>query len=291
MSSRRHAGFATLSVMVLGGLAVTWTAAGAPAQSGRGAGSVELSAAPEQVEVVGLPCLPASLRVGMTNTGADDVYADMELEVQPPVVLDRQVFSSWLPAGDPDVTVTARVAVTTPRDTAPGTYRVHLTADRDRLTVPVQVLPLPPKGPGDDLALGEQASASSTHGNFKVCGAVDGDTSSDNWSTSTGWNDGTRGSFPDTYDVTLAEPASISRVELYTLDSQRYPAASYGLRDWDVQVLAGGTWQTVVEVRGNVAGRVTSTFDPVTATAVRIVALDSNSHDYSRIVELEVFSN
>jgi hypothetical protein len=34
-------------------------------------------------------------------------------------------------------------------------------------------------------------------------------------------------------------------VELYTLDSIKYPAATNGLRDWDVQVQTGGARQTV----------------------------------------------
>ncbi|HEY0690268.1 MAG TPA: hypothetical protein VGD71_14645 [Kribbella sp.] len=47
------------------------------------------------------------------------------------------------------------------------------------------------------------------------------------------------------YDVTLAERSTIDRVALYTLDSIKYPAATNGLRDWDVQVQTGGARQTV----------------------------------------------
>jgi len=155
----------------------------------------------------------------------------------------------------------------------------------------VTVDPLPPKGPGDNLALGEQATASSTHGNFTLCGAVDGDKDSEHWDTLTGWNDGTRAAFPDTYDVALSAPATVNRVELYTLDSAKYPARLNGLRDWDVQARVAGAWQTVAQVRGNTAGHVTSTFTPVEADAVRILCLDGNDHTYSRIVELEVYGS
>jgi hypothetical protein len=55
-------------------------------------------------------------------------------------------------------------------------------------------------------------------------------------------------------------------------------------------VQVGGQWQTVAEVRGNVVGTVSSTFTPVTAEAVQIVALASNDNSSSRIVELEAFS-
>ncbi|RIQ35764.1 discoidin domain-containing protein [Jiangella rhizosphaerae] len=253
---------------------------------------VRLAATPEGgVRVVGLPCLPSSFQLGMTNAGTADLYADVELAAGGPVVLDRRLVSSWLPAWDPDHTVTARIGVTVPLDAEPGSYEVRATTDGAEVTVPVEVLPQPPKGDGANLALGEQAVASSTHANFDVCGAVDGNTDSEQWDTLTGWNDGTSGVFPDTYDVTLAAPASISRVETWTLDSTRYPAARYGLRDFDVQVRAGGAWQTVDEVRGNTAGRVTSTFAPVTADAVRIVGLASNNRDYSRLIEVEVFTS
>jgi hypothetical protein len=159
------------------------------------------------------------------------------------------------------------------------------------VNVPVTVEPLPPKGAGDNLALGEQATASSTHGNFTLCGAVDGDKDSEHWDTLTGWNDGTRAVFPDTYDVALSTPAIVNRVELYTLDSAKYPARVNGLRDWDVQVKTGTTWHTVAQVRGNTVGHVTSTFTPVQTDAVRILCLDGNDHTYSRIVELEIYGS
>ncbi|WP_026874904.1 discoidin domain-containing protein [Jiangella gansuensis] len=283
---KRQIGVVVLATAVLG---VAGAAASTAARPDRD--PVRLSATPERVEVVGLPCLPSSFQLGLTNTSTADLYADALLAAGGPVVLDRELVSSWLPAWDPDHTVSARVGVTVPRDAAPGVYDVRVTTDGARLTVPVEVLPLPPKGPGDNLALGEQATASSTHANFDVCGAADGNTDSEQWDTLTGWNDGTSGVFPDTYDVAMAAPATVGRVETWTLDSARYPAARYGLRDFDVQVRVDGGWQTVDEVRGNSAGRVTSTFPPVTADAVRIVGLASNNGDYSRLVEVEVFTS
>jgi len=252
---------------------------------------VAVSIAPEQLSVVGLPCFPGLLNLTMTNTGSQDRYADLTLDPTGPLQLSRTLFSSWLPALDPDQPVSAPVEVRVPRDAKPGSYTIGVEVDRKRVTVPVTVTPLPPKGPGDNLALGEQATASSTHGNFTLCGAVDGDKDSEHWDTLTGWNDGTRAAFPDTYDVALSTPATINRVELYTLDSAKYPAHVNGLKDWDVQVKSGGTWQTVAQVRGNTVGHVTSTFTPVQADAVRILCLDGNDHTYSRIVELEVYGS
>jgi hypothetical protein len=252
---------------------------------------VAVSVSPQQLSVVGLPCFPGNLTLTMTNTGEQDRYADLTLAPTGPLQLSRTLFSSWLPAVDPDQPVSAPVEIRVPRDTQPGTYKIDLEVDRSRLTVPVTVDPLPSKGPGDNLALGEQATASSTHGNFTLCGAVDGDHDSEHWDTLTGWNDGTRAAFPDTYDVALSAPATVNRVELYTLDSAKYPARVNGLKDWDVQVRVGGAWQTVAQVRGNIAGHVTSTFEPIQADAVRILCLDGNDHTYSRIVELEVYGN
>lgn len=251
--------------------------------------ATEVSVSPEQLSVVGLPCFPANLTLTMTNTGSTDRYDDLTLTPTGPLRLSRTLFSSWLPAADPDQPVSAPVEVRVPRDAKPGQYRIGVEAGRTRVNVPVTVQPLPPKGAGDNLALGEQATASSTHGNFTLCGALDGDKDSEHWDTLTGWNDGTRAVFPDTYDVTLPTPAAVNRVELYTLDSAKYPARVNGLRDWDVQVQVDGAWQTVSQVRGNTVGHVTSTFAPVRADAVRILCLDGNDHTYSRIVELEVY--
>ena len=251
---------------------------------------VQMSVQPEQLSVVGLPCLPGNLTLTMTNTGNEDRYADLTLDPSGPLQLSRELFSSWLPAVDPDQPVSAPVEVRVPRDTQPGNYSIELEVDRSKLKVPVTVIPLPAKDPGSNVALGEQATASSTHGNFAVCGAVDGDNDTEHWDTLTGWNDGTRAVFPDNYDVALAAPATINRVELYTLDSKQYPAPTNGLRDWDVQVRKGtADWQTVAEVRANTLGHVTSTFDPVEADAVRILCLAGNGNTYSRIVEVEVY--
>jgi hypothetical protein len=253
---------------------------------------VTLSANPQQIEVVGLPCLPTTFIAGMTNPGDEAVFADTFVTADEPLETARPVFSSYVPAGRE---VTAPVQVTAPRDTAPGSYGITLDAGRDELEVAVEVLPLPEPGPGVNLARGEQGFASSTNGNFHVCGAVDGNRSSDDWNIpdslrTTGWNDGTSGVFPDTYGVRFAQPTTVGRVDVLTLDSIRFPAPRFGLRDWDVQVQVGGQWQTVAQVRGNTVGTVSSTFAPVPAEAVQIVALASNDNSSSRIVELEAFT-
>jgi hypothetical protein len=279
---------ATTAVAALSMLTATNSPAEpAGAAAGRPTSAVQVSTDPQQLGVVGLPCFPGLLNLTMTNTQKEGQYADLTVDGSGPLQLSRDLFSSYLPSAQP---VSAPVEVRVPRDAKPGKYRIELETGRTKVSVPVQVEPLPPKTPGSNVVLGEQAAASSTHGNFALCGAVDGDKDSEHWDTLTGWNDGTRAIWPDTYDVALAAPGTIDRVELYTLDSVKYPAATNGLRDWDVQVRAGSNdWRTVAEVRGNTLGHVTTTFAPTQADAVRILGLAGNGNTYSRIVELEVY--
>jgi hypothetical protein len=247
---------------------------------------VQLFATPSAVSFVPRPCLPGKLTVGMRNASSAPVYADMFIEPETPLSVSRTVFSSYVPPG---YETTVPLEVTAGRDTPPGDYGVVLRSGRAQYRVPVTVLP-PPASAGANRAYGERAVPSSTHSSFSRCGAVDGNANSDDWSTRTGWNDGTSRVFPDHYTVELAGPAAIGRVDVHTLDSTRYPASRFGLRDWDVQVRAAGAWQTVAEVRGNAAGLVSSRFPPVTGDAVRVLALASNDANYSRIVELEAFA-
>ncbi|MGW1345156.1 galactose-binding domain-containing protein [Kribbella sp. NPDC002412] len=246
---------------------------------------VEISATPQPVEVVPLPCFPSGkLTLGMTNTGRKPTIADMRISSDPELTLSRHQFSSYLPV---DQLVKAPLEITIPRGTAPATYDVNLSVGREHLRVPVTVQGVPPR---DNLLLGEQAVASSTHGNMRLCGGVDGNADSEQWGAS-GWHDATKGVFPDTYGVDFVQPATVGRVVLQTLDSTRYPAAAMGIRDFDIRVRTAGAWTTVGEVRGNVQGRVTVTFPPQAVDAVQLVSHDSNDHGYSRIVELEASAN
>lgn len=252
---------------------------------------VEFGAAPSLVTVSGLPCLSGGdFTVSMTNTSSRGLFADMTLAAPAPITLSRRLFSSYLPAADPDQVVSTKVLAKVPRDALPGRSTIELTVGRRTVELPVEIQPIPEKGPGDNLALGEQAFASSTHGNVTLCGGVDGNKNSEEWGAS-GTHDATAGVFPDTYGVILPAATRIGRVELYTLDSARYPAAKMGLRDFDIQVYTSTGWQMVAVVRGNVMGHVTATFAPVEADRVQVVTYDSNDHKYSRIVELEVYAS
>ena len=245
---------------------------------------IEISATPQPVEVVPLPCFPSGkLTLGMTNTGRKATIADMRVNADSALTLSRHQFSSYLPV---DQLVKAPLEITVPRGTAPATHTVDLTVGREHLSVPVTIQPVPVRA---NLLLGEQAVASSTNGNMRLCGGVDGNADSAQWGAS-GWHDNTKGVFPDTYGVDFSTPTTVGRVVLHTLDSTTYPAAVMGIRDFDVQVRAGSTWTTVGEIRGNVLGKVTVSFEPRAVDAVQLVIRDSNDHGYSRIVELEAYS-
>ncbi|WP_049572280.1 discoidin domain-containing protein [Nonomuraea sp. SBT364] len=231
---------------------------------------------------------PAKIDIGMRSDARKPAYADLFVEIGEPLTASRSMLSSYLPPGHE---LAAKLLVAVPPGTPEGEYGLRLRAGRKTLAVPVEVV-TPDRLPnGGNLALRRPVTASSQHtnANYPPCSVADGDVSSNGWAGGNGWNDATSRRWPDTVDVALGGVKQVSRVDLYTLDTERYPASSVGLRDWDVQTGLDGQWQTVAQVRGNVAGSVRSDFAPVRADAVRIVALASNgANDYTRIIEVEV---
>ena len=279
-------------VVVLGAVVLGIVAAGitGPAAADRSVQrGLTLATDVAQVAATPVPCSKQGFELRFGNTGKTAVYADAFLDAGAPLTLSRKLVSSYLPPG---YTLKVPIAVNAPRGTAPGSYTIEIKAGDQKLSLPVQVGE-PPTDNSGNLARFVPVSASSEHlPVYPACGAVDGDHDPEHWAKTTGWNDATKGNFPDWLQVTFDQPQSVGRVDLYTLDSVQYPAARYGLKDWDVQAQVGGTWQTVAEVRGNLAGLKSSAFTPVTATAVRVLTLASNEGPtYSRIVELEVYGS
>ncbi|WP_405791929.1 hypothetical protein [Streptomyces sp. NBC_01506] len=259
-------------------------------QSKPSGSDVVLSASPASLTASELPCLPTAVGVTLTNTGKNAVFADATMAADAPIKLTDTIFSTYLPATDPDQPVTRSVGVRVPRGTAPGTYDVKLASGKQRVVVPVTVEPVPEPAPGTNLAYGQQATASSTHGNFKTCGAVDGNADYRDWSTKTGWNDADKGAFPDWLAVTWPEPVELGRVETVTYATPTNPAARQGIKDFDVQAKSGDEWVTVGSYRGNTLDRIVTTFDPVTTESIRIMVYASNSADYSRLLEVEAYA-
>ncbi|WP_344829413.1 discoidin domain-containing protein [Nonomuraea dietziae] len=199
------------------------------------------------------------------------------------------MLSSYLPPG---YELGAKLLVAVPPSTPKGEYGLRLEAGKERLAVPVRVVGVDELDNGGNLALRRPVTASSQHtnANYPACSVVDGDRSSNGWAGGNGWNDATGRLWPDTVDIALGGARSVTRVHLHTLDTERYPASSVGLRDWDVQARVEGQWRTVAQVRGNTKGSARSDFAAVTTDAIRVSALASNgANDYTRIIEVEIF--
>jgi hypothetical protein len=281
-SLRFRLGLAGLVVV----LAAT-TAGTASASPGHHAPPVTVAAAPAALSIHTGQCQGSQVTIAMTNQSTEPVYADATITAPAQLHLQRSMISSYLPVG---YTRNVAIPVSAATGTAPGDYPITVATDTSQVRIPVTVAATVPDPNGNLARTADTVSASSSHAGYPPCGAVDGDSDSSHWASTTGWNDGNSKVWPDWFEVTMVDPAAIGRVDLYTLNSTKYPAARYGLRDWDVQLLVGSAWQTVAQVRGNTAGLVSSTFTPTLASAVRIWTLAGNgANDYSRIVELEIY--
>lgn len=248
-------------------------------------GGVSVDTDIASLDVAPLPCAKQGFTLLFTNNGSKAVYADAWLSASEPLTLSRTLVTSYLPAG---YTLRVPITVKAPAGTATGDRTITITAGKSSTEVRAHIA-MPDLG--GNLARASTVSASSQHGSYPACGAADGNRNSDDWGVTTGWNDASSGVFPDWIAFALPQPETISKVDLYTLDSARYPAARYGLSAWDVQVRDGDRWRTVDEVRGNTAGLVRSTFDPVSTDAVRILCLANNNGDYSRIIEVGIYGS
>jgi hypothetical protein len=273
-----------IAVLVGGVVAGAGDAVAAPGQHGP---TVTVAATPGALSIRTGQCQGGPLTVALTNGSTAPVYADADISAPPELHVQRTMISSYLPVG---YTRQVALTVTAKTGTPAGTYTIDVATDSSAVHVPVTVAATVPD-PGGNLArTADTVTASSTHAGYPECGAVDGDRDSNHWSTTTGWNDGTSKVWPDWLQVTFVAPALVGREDLYTLDSAKYPAARYGLRDWDVQLLVGTQWQTVAQVRGNTAGLASSVFPAMQASAVRVWLLAGNGvDDYARIVELEIY--
>ncbi len=143
------------------------------------------------------------------------------------------------------------------------------------------------------------ASSSFTDRNYSPAGTIDGERKGLNWESGGGWNDNTRGAWPDSLTVNFTGSRLINEIRVYTLqDNFKNPqepnpdmtASLYGLIDFDVQYWDGTQWVTVPggAIRGNDKVMRTITFPNLATTTIRINVLNARAH-YSRIVEVEAF--
>jgi hypothetical protein len=149
---------------------------------------------------------------------------------------------------------------------------------------------------------GATATASSQYNaSYPASGVIDGEHNGNNWGAGGGWNDASRGIFPDNVQVNLNVTQSIDTIDVYTLKNQPNDGSSVGqfttfssngITAFDVQYW-NGAWVTVPggSVTGN--NRVKRRFSfssPISTDKIRVVVNDSADHIWSRVVEIEAFS-
>ena len=150
---------------------------------------------------------------------------------------------------------------------------------------------------------GGVATASSSHvsGLFPVAEAIDGDRTGNGWGTgSGGWNDGTRGLYPDDLEVAFNTAKAISEIRVFTLQNgwsnnpgeptETTLCTAEGILDFEVQTWNGSAWVTVTggSVTGNDLAMRTFTFPVVTTTKIRVHVTNARNN-WTRIVEVEAF--
>jgi len=143
------------------------------------------------------------------------------------------------------------------------------------------------------------ASSSHSSGSYPAASALTGDRTGNNWGNSGGWNDGTRGAFPDTLEVDFPVSESIDEIDVITLQNNWRTAgqpdlttscSGEGILDFDVQYWNGTTWVTVTNgsVTGNDKAWRKFSFTAVTTTKIRVV-VNNSRNNWSRIVGVEAY--
>lgn len=156
-----------------------------------------------------------------------------------------------------------------------------------------------------NLSLGDDttATASSTFSaGYPASAVIDGDRKGTHWGAGGGWNDSTRGVFPDSLAVTLKRSFAVQRVVVFTVQNDfsnpveptpTQTCTLYGVKDFSIETLDadGVTWTTQATVLNNTLCKREVVLPVLVRTSgVRIVVNASHDGLFSRIVELEVFS-
>ncbi|PPK71051.1 hypothetical protein V5P93_002910 [Actinokineospora auranticolor] len=275
-----------------------------------------LPAALGLVGVTLLALLVPSATADPRATGAADLAASTPSpgNPDPTVPTTSNPTSTWIPnttwAPNPPCTTTTtptpppQSGPTGPRPTAPTLPPTTPTAP----TLPPSTPTLPPSTPtlstttpqsptvtsvphppGENIARGGYAAASSSFPGYQPARVNDGNTDTA-LSCLTSWtNDAAQPvtDFPAWVSVRWLSRRSVSRVVLWT-------TVSYELRDFDVQVLNPSEtwWDTVATYNYNRATLLTVRFTARETRGVRVLAKVGPSHQpaFARINEIQVFS-
>lgn len=106
----------------------------------------------------------------------------------------------------------------------------------------------------------------------------------------TGWNTSTANPdnpLPYWFELTWNTPKSLNNVVIYTINSTSYAIKGYTIQYWD-----GSAYQNLVTVSGNTSSYISSYFNTVTTTKIRILCTEPDAATaYYRIDEIEAYNN
>jgi hypothetical protein len=111
-------------------------------------------------------------------------------------------------------------------------------------------------------------------------------TVTDGISDPTNWNSSWSGSAPGWVEIDLGQEQLFDTAILYT-------QTGYEMMNYDLQYWTGSKWQAIAAVKDNDKIKVISTFEPVKAQKVRVVAFSGSKNQLSiaRINELELYNS
>ena len=139
---------------------------------------------------------------------------------------------------------------------------------------------------------GATAEASQSVPNHRAEEVIDGDTTSETWDEGSGW--GCSLEHLRTSDlnkrpyvsVTLVKPVDIRKIVVWTIDSEKYPAPQFGLKDYRIEYWHGTGWGLIQSgdtrdkqytARNNTKGKRTHEVrDRLIASQIRLVPVSSN---------------
>jgi|GEM_PF-3790793 len=144
-----------------------------------------------------------------------------------------------------------------------------------------------------NAALGVTPIASSTASGYNASDVTDGVTTG-TFGVGKGWADDTPSAFPDTLRLPFESLRSLTNIKVHTTGDTAHPAATWGLKDFDVQSLRVGgdssvesDWETVSSIRDNTQA-VNSFVVNLVTKQLRLKVLGVNAADgLSRVVEIE----